>query len=189
MTTAGLRRMAVHESRVRLLEALADLVGCHQRLPSTLPDGARPDVLRVGHHVHFLFVGDAKHTETPGNKATAARLFTYLHWLLAFVARPGALGMLALCVSRTHSDRSWLTIGRALAADLGIKLSHCDFTALDPETAIVWFVSTNRMVSLLAVANAASKLASPRRRRLRIPGSRPDQRSAAVAGSARTVRS
>ena len=70
-----------HEARRVLLETIADAAG--YRLALRLPDGRRPDVLRLHVDQTGLFLGEAKHTEGPYDLDSADRLRHYLGWLAA----------------------------------------------------------------------------------------------------------
>ena len=91
-----------HESRRTLLETVADAAG--YRLTMPLPDGRRPDVLRIHVDRASLFLGEAKHTEGPQDLDSSDRLRHYLGWLvpscertvgnILAVAHPSGLGRL-----------------------------------------------------------------------------------------------
>ena len=68
-----------HENRRDELETFARHLGFH--LCVCLPPGLIPDVA-LGHETYnAVFLGDAKHTERPDDRATRARLLRYLCWL------------------------------------------------------------------------------------------------------------
>lgn len=89
-----------HEVRRVLLETVADVAG--YRLEFRLPDGKRPDVLRLHVDRAGLFLGEAKHTEGPFETCSVDRLRAYLDWLvplwrqnvrcLLAIAHPRGLG-------------------------------------------------------------------------------------------------
>lgn len=108
-----------HEDRVDLLRALANLCGCTQTR-RRLPDGSEPDVLHEG---PYLFVGDAKATESPGTSASRARLARYFSWVAieASMARAGTL--LALCFGTESHERGWSEILVQLAAEHWLKVT------------------------------------------------------------------
>ena len=70
-----------HEFRRRLLESVADLAGF--RIEYRLQDGIRPDVLRLHASRLGMFVGEAKHTESPSHSRSTDRLRVYLDHLLS----------------------------------------------------------------------------------------------------------
>lgn len=74
------RPTVLHEHRRHWLDAIAILEGFTLGLP-VLPDGSIPDVLRVDPRRRWLFVGEAKDTESPGSADTGARLHRYATWL------------------------------------------------------------------------------------------------------------
>lgn len=65
-----------HETRRRLLETIAGTAG--YRLDMYLPDGRRPDVLRLHVDRPGLFLGEAKHTEGPSDLDSTDRIRHYL---------------------------------------------------------------------------------------------------------------
>jgi hypothetical protein len=95
-----------------------------------LPDGSRPDVLRVDVPGRRLFIGDAKDVETPGNAATHARLARYVAW--GVVAAPRSLEVVvAICHGRPAE--SWQWVGSLVAAmkTAGGQAGTCDVATLD----------------------------------------------------------
>lgn len=96
-----------HEDRTQFLDTLAILLGCSYAVRNGLPDGRRPDVLRIDNSKGFLFVGDAKHTESPGCRRTQGRLYNYLRWLAAHVAS-GRDGLFAVCFGKRAETRCWI---------------------------------------------------------------------------------
>ena len=82
-----------HETRRVLLETIADAAG--YRLEMCLPDGTRPDVLRLHVGRLSLFLGEAKHTEGPSDFNSTDRLCHYLDWLVPLCQR-GAGSVLAI---------------------------------------------------------------------------------------------
>lgn len=104
--SGGLSRPATtpsrtHEARRVLLQTIADAAG--YRLPMSLPDGRRPDVLRLHVDCEGLFLGEAKHSEGPYDLNSIDRLRHYLSWLFSpcqravgsvlAVAHPNGLGL------------------------------------------------------------------------------------------------
>jgi len=76
------RPTVLHERRRGWLDAIAILEGFTLGLP-VLPDGSIPDVLRVDPRRRWLFIGEAKDTESPRSAYTGARLHRYATWLAA----------------------------------------------------------------------------------------------------------
>lgn len=142
MTTRGQRghELRVHEGRVGLLEDLALLLGCRETYGATLPDGRRPDVVRMDTGKGILFLGEAKNTETPGSQATRGRLLHYLLWIAAHIADPERTAILAICLKGSSSLRAWNeaveTICREVGLDHFITGSEC---FLSPH-AFLWFI-------------------------------------------------
>ena len=134
-----MRSSARHDARVQLLDSLALLIGCCERIGAEFPDGRRPDVIRKNTERHFLFIGEAKNTETSGCTATWARLQVYVKWL-AVHALNGGTGMLALCVGRDSPTEGWMKMVTVLSdeADLCYRDSRID--RFPPDTVVLSFL-------------------------------------------------
>ena len=110
-----------HETRRVLLETIAD--GAGYRLTMPLPDGRRPDVLRLHIDRSGFFLGEAKHTEGPDDFRSLDRLRHYLSWLLPLCPRASS-GVLAVAHPRGLAplwrDRvAWLCQGAPLGRVVG----------------------------------------------------------------------
>ncbi|WP_142256591.1 hypothetical protein [Mycobacterium colombiense] len=79
---------------------------------ATLPDRSRPDVLQLRPTDRSLFIGDAKATETPGNKETFCRLGRYATFLEDWIGAGGS-GIIALAVAGIDAF-DWLRVLRDL---------------------------------------------------------------------------
>lgn len=127
-----------HETRRVLLQTIADVAG--YRLEMSLPDGRRPDVLRLHVARPGLFLGEAKHTEGPSDLCSVDRLRGYLDWLLPLcqrdvgcvlaVAHPRGLG-------RAWRDRmDWLCqdvpIGGAIGSTNVTPITTVTFVVFGP---------------------------------------------------------
>lgn len=119
-TERRLSALAIHDGRADFLDALAALLGCVTPISTTLPDGARPDVLRVGLESRMLFIGDGKNTETPTCAATEARLRRYFAWARAH-ADLGGRAVVALCFGAGWQSFGWRTMLTGLAAEAGLE--------------------------------------------------------------------
>jgi hypothetical protein len=106
-----------HEDRRRFLESLAILSGYDIELGG-LPDGRRPDVLRMNGARRGLFVADAKDAETPGDKETQARLKGYLDWFVNHLENGGE-GVFAVCCGSPVDAAAWRRTLEALSTRLG----------------------------------------------------------------------
>src|SRR5579875_789477 len=115
MSTLIGRPGPVHEERVRTLEALATLAGFLTELPG-LPDGRRPDVVRVCVRHRRLFLGEAKDSEGPGDQEALTRLMRYVAWSQE-AGRHGS-ALLVVCCGRS-SARRWASALTALAYEGG----------------------------------------------------------------------
>jgi hypothetical protein len=119
-----------HSLRVSILEELGSLIGCHQRVFTTLPDGCRPDVCKMALHSGLIFLGDAKDTETPGCRATAQRLSRYSDWLASHV-KSGRSGALAICHAKDRYSTGWIVLLERLTSRSGLNGSFAEVITLD----------------------------------------------------------
>lgn len=126
-----------HENRAEILETLCDLIGCFEEIGGQFPDSRRPDVLRINKSKQMLVVGDAKNSESPNTKATLARLFGYLRWVRAHIARKGRIAVFALCCKRTSDVTAWQNSVMSLASELDLSPSFAQARALTPHDALV----------------------------------------------------
>src|SRR5438046_10455473 len=109
-----------HDDRVEVLKVLSDLIGCFEEIGGQFPDSRRPDVLRINKSRQLLVIGDAKNSESPNTSATLARLFGYLRWVQAHIARRGRTAIFALCCKRSPSVTAWQYSVTALASELDL---------------------------------------------------------------------
>src|SRR5262249_3457218 len=107
-----------HERRTELLTTIATLGGYCRRVTSALPDGRRRELLRLATAWRGVFLGDAKHSETPYNLATKARLYRYLMWLSPLA--PTWRCLLALCYSTVESATTWERAMTCLTREAGL---------------------------------------------------------------------
>ncbi|MFC1678653.1 hypothetical protein ACFL2T_00335 [Elusimicrobiota bacterium] len=126
-----------HDRRVAELKTLGALLGCHEDIGNQLPDGRRPDVVRLSHSKRLLFIGDAKDTESPGSRASQARLEAYLSWMRANVAS-GARGLMVICYGRRTDTEGWLSTLTTLADECGIEVQDAGTETFGPGLWITW---------------------------------------------------
>jgi hypothetical protein len=126
-----------HEFRVGHLQVLSDLIGCHEKIGGQLPDGRRPDVMRIDKRRKLLVVGDAKASESPNNLATLARLLAYLRWIEAHVARKERVGVFALCCRQGARTICWQRSITLIASELDLKPISIRVAALTSSDAVV----------------------------------------------------
>lgn len=129
-------RLTEHDRKVRFIETIAVLSGCRETL-HWLPDGLCPDVVRLDTNRGILFIGDAKHTETPGGKDTQTRLLRYLNW---FAAHTG-VGIFVICCERLTDAREWLDVIHLLSHEAGIHFRGCGIEQFGPGLNVIWFIS------------------------------------------------
>lgn len=134
-------RLAAHDSKAHFLDTLAALIGCKEGIGGALPDGRRPDVLRINRRRRILFLGDAKHTESPTDKATQARLLGYLRWLSAHVNTQQGLGIFAICFGREADTYRWIETIYMLGCEADINFTWHGVRQFEPGLITVWFVS------------------------------------------------
>lgn len=130
-------RQAEHERKVEFLDALAVLTGCEEAMGGALPDGSRPDVLRLDSRRRILFVGDAKHSESPGDRETQTRLLGYARWLSAHI-RNGGAGVFAICFTRESDTAAWIQVVGMLGHEAGLPCAKCRVERFEPRLAVVW---------------------------------------------------
>jgi hypothetical protein len=126
----------LHEARVETLVTLATLSGFESG-PDVLPAGSRPDVLLLRAGDRAIFLGDAKATETPGNRETYERLAGYTDFLASWIGI-GRPGVLALAVDSGDAYR-WLRTLRDLCLHPsgGCRVAG-QVDVIDPATAVIW---------------------------------------------------
>lgn len=126
-----------HGRRVEFLDALAILMGCEGTLNGELPDGRRPDVLRYDMERRTIFIGDAKHWETPGNRETQARLQHYFKWLRSHV-EGGGWGVFAVCFGRESDTSAWTETIRMLGREVGLDYARRGVERFEPGLTVAW---------------------------------------------------
>lgn len=127
-----------HETRVAFLHALAATSGCHRVYNGALPDGRRPDVLRLDTDRNMIFIGDGKDTESPGCTATLARLAGYFRWLRVHVQDRGGAAVFAICFGNRDHHRLWLPAIQCLAAEVCISPQEADTVSFDSGLMVAW---------------------------------------------------
>jgi hypothetical protein len=133
-------KLEKHDSLVVVLDTVAILSGICEQLPlRSLPDGSRPDVLRLDRQRNILFIGDAKNSETSGNRATQLRLRTYLSWVAAFLWR-GGCGVFSLCFEHGTLATGWVDTALMLTNELSMSPPDLDVSFFPPNLTLVRFV-------------------------------------------------
>lgn len=128
-----------HDQRVSVLSTIASLSGCTKRL-KRLPDGHIPDVLQIDTVSNMLFIGDAKHTETPGNLDTRLRLLPYLRWIVLHVNRAkDAVAVFALCFGTARHRSAWKDTVLCLCREAGFDSVSIHEMSLGSRIYILWF--------------------------------------------------
>lgn len=131
---------AAHEYRVQLLETLSSLVGCHEDIGNELPNGSRPDVVRLDRKRRLLFFGDAKDTETPGNRDTQARLYRYIGDLVSHAQHAGTVSIFALCFREYAHIDQWTNVIRDLVNEAQGAITSTKIGSFGSGTCTAWFV-------------------------------------------------
>lgn len=134
------RPTEAHERRATFLCSLAMLAGCTGSMGGQFPDGCRPDVIRYAAGRRLVFLGDAKDTETPGCRATRARLAAYLRWLRAHDAAGGA-AIFAVCFGRRGDAEGWFRTMVELAHREGVACVAGDITEFEPDLLVSWLLT------------------------------------------------
>ena len=130
-----------HSYRVHFLDTLAALMGCQVILEGGFPNRRYPDVLRIDFSHSILFIGDAKNSESPSNRATQARLLEYLRWLSVYVARENTTGIFAICFGREADTDGWMQAVTLLGLEAGLSFAKHGMKLFEPGLIVVWFVS------------------------------------------------
>jgi hypothetical protein len=131
-----------HRARAQFLRDLAVLIGCSAALEVQLPDGCQPDVFATNPRRDLLFLGEAKHSESPSNRAACYRLARYVGWAGAFARRAAGRAMVAVC----HGSASdpWGAVLHEIAEDGGLPGAAVYRTPFSAELTLVWLVVGSR---------------------------------------------
>lgn len=127
-----------HEKRRAVLESIAMLSGYSTECSGSLPDGTRPDVLRVDPSCGSVFIGEAKDTESPGCRETCDRLGRYLDWFRALVVTGCKASMLAVCFGESRHVEIWPETLSRLAREAGVGRFLVGCRGIDGETFVAW---------------------------------------------------
>lgn len=130
-----------HEQGTAFLNALATLVGCHASLEAGLPDGLA-DVIRLDLSAGRLFVGDAKHSESPASIHTQGRLLNYLRWFGTHLRSGRGDGVFAICFSRTSDANLWIEALNMLAIESHISHGEMHHDRFPGGINLVWFMAS-----------------------------------------------
>jgi hypothetical protein len=141
-STAG--HTVAHEDRVRFLDSLAVLVGCHESVGQEFPDGRRPDVLRTDSRRGVLFMGDAKCTESPCSRSSQSRLLAYLRWMEIHVGNAGHMGVMAVCSGAGKESSGWGATIQLLACEAGLTYDARGQQDFGRKFSVVWFLFSER---------------------------------------------
>ncbi len=133
-----------HERRCRFLTTLAELLGCKEQMGHVLPDGTRPDVIRLDSRRNVLFVGDAKDSESPGTTDTIRRLLNYVRWLKTFAACHGGTSILAVCFGNRADTWGWHSALDLLAAEVGFSSIQFGSKCVGPGYVVAWLTQNAR---------------------------------------------
>lgn len=130
-----------HESRVQFLNTVAILLGCFEEIGGELPDGRRPDVLRLDPGRNVLLVADAKHSESPGCTATQHRLSGYITWMATHVHRRKGIAIFAICFGTRQHALGWLNIVPLLSRRRHLHVDDGGLKHFAVDLHIAWFVA------------------------------------------------
>ena len=127
-----------HELRREFLDSLAVLSGYAQELDGGLPDGRRPDVLRIDLKRQRLFIGDAKDSESPKDLNAGVRLLAYFRWLSTHVVARSGRGTVAICFGNARHARGWIATLKTLAQEAGIAEVVTGVEKFSSDFFVVW---------------------------------------------------
>lgn len=146
-----------HRDRVHVLDTLALLAGFDASV-AVLPDGRLPDVIRVSFRPAGLFIGDAKHADSPRSVESYLRLRRYLCWGETFLRRSGRRLVVALATP-THGMPEWRTLLLALADDVGVPVDDTTCTTFGATDVIeIAFRSGHSLASWIEAPSAERRL-------------------------------
>jgi hypothetical protein len=134
---------AEHEARREVLGAIAVLSGFDLAVRSALPDGSRPDVLYISSADRRVFIGEAKHSETPGCLGTLARMRRYLAWFGSVGGGPDEC-VLAVCHSRYDDRSAWQAGLRLLAFEEQLDVASTGSKSLGLGATLTWAAMSAR---------------------------------------------
>lgn len=122
----------LHESRVEVLEDLANLAGYTVKID--LYGGLRPDVSRLHRARRSILIADAKATEQPEDPATRARLLKYVTAARKW-DRAGFTVALAVCHGADPAER-WVSSVASLVAVARCTVTRSTLAVLDLDTTV-----------------------------------------------------
>jgi hypothetical protein len=127
-----------HEERRAILDTIAVVSGYFGRRYDVLPDGIRPDVVRVDPRCGGVFIGEAKDTESPGQEAARSRLARYFQWLVALDQTRQGPSTIAVCFGRPVDQRRWVTTLTRLGHEAGLKGFTAECHRVDETAFVAW---------------------------------------------------
>lgn len=130
----------IHEDRANFLDNLAVLAGCTEKIGHELPDGLRPDVMRIDRSRNTVFIGEAKNTESPGCNATKSRLRHYIRWLAVQTKRRRGMALFGICHARLTDGLGWINTILHLARQEGLILVSQKTDVFGPSFCVQIFV-------------------------------------------------
>jgi hypothetical protein len=114
------------------------LSGFNLPLPLPLPDGSVPDVLRVSSSSLGIFIGDAKHSESPNNFSTYQRLQKYAKWITPPQKRAEWRSVFSVCHGDGDMANQWTALLLHLAASCDLPLLGYGIKPLAEDVIISW---------------------------------------------------
>lgn len=127
-----------HRARARLLSSLSFLAGCNATPWPPPPHNLRPDIIRAAANQRLLFLGDAKATEDPNDRAALGRFYKYFQWLAHWLSPGPRLALCMLCAATRSDAHRWLAALTPIAADAGLKVASSGTTTFDAGFATAW---------------------------------------------------
>jgi hypothetical protein len=134
-----------HQRRVEFLQSLASLLSAHVPL-ERLADGGVPDVLREDIAGTLLFIGEAKHSERPEDKATQSRLLGYFESASLSVSSGRTL-IFGLCFGAIDQAHRWIVTLQSLALDAGLGPPEVIETHFETGLHVIWLTWRPTVVS------------------------------------------
>jgi hypothetical protein len=125
-----------HEYYVEILNDVAMMMGFFASLDA-LPDGTRPDVLRINIATGGVFLGDAKVTESPNCMATQVRYQHYVNWLSASrMAMPSSV--CGICFGKCGKAHAWKGLLADTLINGGLTVARLELCRIAFPIGLVW---------------------------------------------------
>lgn len=139
-----------HEQRREILQDVARLAGFCRDLRTIPGTRLAPDVFSMRPEGRSLFLGEAKHTESPDNWATFERLLGYLSALKPVLDNRVCRGLvMAVCFDPSFSSARWRSVLYTCVSTAGLSGGSFLEARVDEASVVVSCRVTRDNASLL----------------------------------------